>query len=489
MVAPLALAVLTAAALLLHGRGVDLSRIRTGPLRSVRRRRAAVVAHTASLALFWVLTAAVFEGGRPHGVLVLAWASCGLLVPATLVPLATDTFPIRVLGPAAWRITLAAVVLGPLAWGAGQLTAQMWGVLRHGTFAAVVSLLDLSVGDAFARPQKFILGTRRFWVEIAPGCSGYEGIGLITVFLAAYLWLFRRSLRLPRALILLPIGATAAWLANVLRITALVLVGTFVSPELALGGFHSYLGSLLFCVLALGLAVLAGRWPWLARGDGPASALPAPAHEELATPYLGPLLAILAATLLGGVVSPDGFDAFYPARPLAAVAVLWVCRHRYAELQWSVSPLAVAAGIAVFLLWIALEPPIPDLARRRAIAEGLAALPAAGAALWLAARAIGHVLVVPVAEELAFRGYVTRRVLAADVGAIPLSRLSWRGLLVSSLLFGLLHQQLLAGTLAGLVYGLVLSRRGRLGDAVVAHAVTNALLAGWVLGTGAWELW
>lgn len=60
---------------------------------------------------------------------------------------------------------------------------------------------------------------------------------------------------------------------------------------------------------------------------------------------------------------------------------------------------------------------------------------------------------------------------------------------MSSLLFGLLHQRLLAGTLAGLVYGLAVYRRGELGDAVVAHAVTNGLLAGWVLGTGSWELW
>lgn len=487
--APLALAVLTAAALLLHGRRTDLTAALVAPARPARFPWSALVAHGASLALFWTLTTAVFEGGRPPGTLVLAWTSCGLLVAATLVPVAAPALPLRVLGAATWRLALAAVVLGPLAWGAGQLTAQAWSTLRHSTFAAVVALLDLSVDDAFARPQKFILGTRRFWVEIAPGCSGYEGIGLICVFLAAYLWLFRRSLRLPRAFLLLPLGALAAWVANVLRITALVLVGTFVSPELALGGFHSYLGSLLFCVLALGLAVLAGRSPWLARPDGSAADRTPCGAEELATPYLGPLLAILAITLLAGLVSAGAFDPLYPLRPLAAAAVLWACRHRYAELRRRVSPVAVAAGLAVFALWIALEPAVPDLARRRAVADGLAALPAALAATWLAARTIGHVLVVPLAEELAFRGYVARRVLGADVGAIPLSRFSWRGLLVSSLLFGLLHQQLLAGTMAGIVYGLVLYRRGRLEDAIVAHAVTNALLAVRVLATGAWELW
>jgi membrane protease YdiL (CAAX protease family) len=43
--------------------------------------------------------------------------------------------------------------------------------------------------------------------------------------------------------------------------------------------------------------------------------------------------------------------------------------------------------------------------------------------------------------------------------------------------------------LAGLAYGLVYRRRGRLGDAIVAHGVTNALLALWVVVTGDWGPW
>jgi hypothetical protein len=35
----------------------------------------------------------------------------------------------------------------------------------------------------------------------------------------------------------------------------------------------------------------------------------------------------------------------------------------------------------------------------------------------------------------------------------------------------------------------VFLRRGSLGDAVVAHATTNGLLAAYVLATGAWAFW
>ena len=40
-------------------------------------------------------------------------------------------------------------------------------------------------------------GTASFHVQIAPACSGYEGIGLILAFTAAWLWFFRPGSALP----------------------------------------------------------------------------------------------------------------------------------------------------------------------------------------------------------------------------------------------------------------------------------------------------
>jgi CAAX prenyl protease-like protein len=96
---------------------------------------------------------------------------------------------------------------------------------------------------------------------------------------------------------------------------------------------------------------------------------------------------------------------------------------------------------------------------------------------------------VPLAEELAFRGYLTRRLIAPDFECVPLGRFTWASFLVSSALFGALHGRWLAGTLAGMLYALALYRRRNLADPVLAHALTNALLAVHVLATGAWSLW
>jgi membrane protease YdiL (CAAX protease family) len=48
---------------------------------------------------------------------------------------------------------------------------------------------------------------------------------------------------------------------------------------------------------------------------------------------------------------------------------------------------------------------------------------------------------------------------------------------------------LVLGTIAGLAFAAALRWRGRMVDDVAAHAVSNLLLAVWVLGFGDWTLW
>jgi membrane protease YdiL (CAAX protease family) len=56
--------------------------------------------------------------------------------------------------------------------------------------------------------------------------------------------------------------------------------------------------------------------------------------------------------------------------------------------------------------------------------------------------------------------------------------------------FGAMHGALwLPGLLAGLSYGLLLIRTGKIGESVVAHATTNALLALYVVYFDQWQLW
>ena len=83
-----------------------------------------------------------------------------------------------------------------------------------------------------------------------------------------------------------------------------------------------------------------------------------------------------------------------------------------------------------------------------------------------------------------------RRLRSADFESVPYAAVGWFPLFVSALVFGLAHGTMwLPGIAAGAVYGLLLMRRGSLGEPVFAHAITNALIAIAVLGFGQWQLW
>lgn len=77
-------------------------------------------------------------------------------------------------------------------------------------------------------------------------------------------------------------------------------------------------------------------------------------------------------------------------------------------------------------------------------------------------------IAAPIVEEIFYRGLLQRS-LERRLGAVP-------GLLATSVIFGLSHFQLLqfpALVVAGLVFGLLAQRNGRLGPAIAAHLVFN----------------
>jgi CAAX prenyl protease-like protein len=122
--------------------------------------------------------------------------------------------------------------------------------------------------------------------------------------------------------------------------------------------------------------------------------------------------------------------------------------------------------------------------------EALASLPAPWRAVWLGARVVAATVTVPIAEELAYRGYLLRRLVNADFQSVRFAEVGWPALVVCAAAFGIMHGAMwLPATLAGMAYGVIAIKTGRIGEAVVAHATTNALLAAAVLLFDQWQLW
>lgn len=483
---PLVIVVMTAAFLIGGGPSQAERRELFMALRQPRRVWPYLIGHMLTYASSLAVTVFVFNAGlgsEQPWLWIAIWmtsAICSvLLLAAAVIPVAA----VRPLRRPVARALVSGTVVGVLALLAGSATSLFWRPMSRLTLEVVSFLLALTGHEVVGSPHELIVGTPAYTVFIDRQCSGYEGIGLITVLLGFYLFLFRKSLRFPNALLLVPIGMLLIWFANGFRIAALIAVGTWISPEIAEGGFHSAAGWLLFCAITLGLVAVSRRSGWLSREERNT-------RGSLRTPegaFLLPLLFLIATSLVGRLFTTD-FDYLYPLRVVIPLIPLWLFRDYYKELRWSLSWTPWLLGGLVFVLWVLLEPPAePESVA--VIPGALADMPRAAATSWLVARILGSVVVVPIAEELAFRGYLLRRLIHADFITVSPKRFTWVSFLVSSAAFGLLHDRWLAGTLAGMVYAGAQYKSGRITDAIVAHAVTNGLIAAYVLAFGAWTFW
>ena len=473
------------------------------------------------------------------GLLTLAWIASMVL----LLPPGTDA------GPMVAGASFAAAVVAVGVGITDIVTETFWRVTGGTTVAMVEWMLTPFAGGPVVRPEKFVIGTKDFQVNIHGGCSGYQGIFLITMLFAAYLWWFRRLHRFPQSFLLFPLGIGLIFLSNAVRITALILVGIWISPTIAVDGFHSQAGWIMFLLVGLGLIWFASRMPFFtvapadddvapaaddprfamldgasaafgsatgASGSATAASGSATAAFGSATAAFGsgattgaarsspaapgamcgpsvpaclaPFLALLTTTILAGAFSTkDGIDILYPLRVVVVAVVLWRLRHEFRWREATLSPVAVALGAATCLLWMLLAPAIMLPDPQEAARQDPAQLGMVGGSVWLLFRFIGYTITVPIAEELAFRGFLARRLISEQVERVPLGTFTWLSFLGSSLAFGLLHGGAwLPGTLAGMAFLLALYHRRQIVDAIVAHATTNALIGFYAIATNAW---
>lgn len=432
------------------------------------------------------------------------------------IRMARETSPV-------WQYALLA---GIVAWLLRSPFQSLWiesssaniYILQIISFRSVQGILSVFLPDLVVDAGPFTIGTPRFTVSVGAPCCGIEGLGLVLVFTIVWLWFFRNENRFPRALVLIPCALICVFALNIVRIAALILIGNAGAPEVAIVGFHSQAGWIAFTAVALGFSMATQRLKWIRktvnstssgasvtsdvqRSSATEAALPAavaiPGRQDhvsvrsespATAAYLVPFLAILAASFISKSAS-GYFEWLYPLRFIAAAIALWFFRRQYRSLNWQFGWAAPLTGVGIFLVWVA-----PGFFSHQGAASSLgtalAALSPMTRITWIAFRVTAAVITVPIAEELAFRGHLVRRLMARDFDQVSFSHLTLLAIGLSSLAFGVMHgQHWLVGIVAGLAFSLILRHRGRMGDAVVAHAVSNLLLAAWVLTRSDWGLW
>jgi len=215
-----------------------------------------------------------------------------------------------------------------------------------------------------------------------------------------------------------------------------------------------------------------------------------------AAPYFTFMLFLgLAQGLDAAHIAPWGLPAIYAVFPLqtaACAAVLaWFWRE-YALRLPAKACLAAGIGVLVFALWIAPQVLFHRPARLVGFdPEVLAGRPAIFYWVEIVMRLARSIVVVPLLEEIFWRGFLLRFLIDTPFEAVPFGTYAWQANAVVAVAFMLEHlpPDRPAALAAGLLYNLVAYRTRSLSSCVLAHAITNALLCAFILTTRQWGFW
>lgn len=218
-------------------------------------------------------------------------------------------------------------------------------------------------------------------------------------------------------------------------------------------------------------------------------------HRRATLAYVGPFVAFVAMMAIEKSLSlPPVY--FYPLRFGVVLAILATVSRAYINLRPAMPMLSIAIGVAVFAIWIG-----PDqlfnyrhhwLFENSITGKALSSLPPdlKGNTPFQVLRCISSFALVPVIEELFWRGWMMRWLIAHDFLKVPLGQYATSAFWTVAILFASEHGPYWeVGLAAGIIYNWWLVRTRNLADCILAHAVTNALLCGWVLATDQWQYW
>ncbi len=220
------------------------------------------------------------------------------------------------------------------------------------------------------------------------------------------------------------------------------------------------------------------------------------ARANPSVPWVAPFVVYIAFLSLGKLTGlpPEWLVA---ARFACVLALLLTLSRPVISLRATKPVASVGIGIAVFLIWIGPDTLWPSYRTHWLFENSITGTAAASIPVelranvfYVALRAVGSAALVPILEELFWRGWLMRWLIDRDFRAIALGTYSAQSFWIVAALFASEHGSYWdVGLAAGVLYNWWMVRTRSLANCILAHAITNACLAVYVLLAGQWQFW
>lgn len=215
-----------------------------------------------------------------------------------------------------------------------------------------------------------------------------------------------------------------------------------------------------------------------------------------AAEYIAPFACFL---LFLAASSQHFLNAYWelPIWVLALAAICAVCWPREVSFRLRYPLGSIAVGTLAFFLWIAPDVLIRGYRQHFLFSNSITGhlhssiRPAELQSAWILSwRTIRAILIVPIVEELFWRGWLMRWLINPNFQRVPLGQYAPLAFWVTALLFASEHGPYWdVGLVTGIIYNLWMIRTRSLPDCILMHAVTNGILSGYVILTGQWQYW
>lgn len=218
-------------------------------------------------------------------------------------------------------------------------------------------------------------------------------------------------------------------------------------------------------------------------------------------PYILPFALYLLLTQI-----PLQFPAHYPwlyalCVSLVGLATIYLLRGKgLFQMHRNILP-GVLVGVIGIVLWIVLCNLQLEAAIMSYLPDWLQPQPRAafnplqdianpiGRWSFIGFRILGMAVLVPFAEEIFWRGFLLRWIISPNWQKLAIGSYSLKSFCWVVLLFTLAHPEWLAAIVYCSLLNLLLYWKRDLWNCIVAHGVSNLILAIYVLATGTWQLW
>lgn len=214
-------------------------------------------------------------------------------------------------------------------------------------------------------------------------------------------------------------------------------------------------------------------------------------------PWIAPFAVFMILLAIGpSLPIPQPWESILRVGVLVAV-MLTISRDVVLSLRVRHMLPSVLLGLAVCAMWVAPDQIFPGWREhwlfqnsitgtvKTTIAPSELADP-----LVVILRVVRAALLVPILEELFWRGWLPRWIVNNDWQKVPLGTFNGMAFVATAVLFASEHGPFWeVGLLCGFIYNWWMWKTKSLGDLVLVHAVTNAALSGFVMVTKQYAYW